>query len=158
MRCLHTPQCQRKQRHGAAWLQRGLQRSLHGQHVSVQQQRFAQRRLALCHGLQRGGRRLQRRTCPVKPSAGTGTGTPANAVFAALYAELKRSARGHMRKEYAGHTLSATGLTHETWFRLTEQTRTQWALSRRSGGAQSALSRRSVAAQSASRASFSLRQ
>ena len=31
-----------------------------------------------------------------------------------------------MRKEYAGHTLSATALTHEAWFRLTEQTRTQW--------------------------------
>ena len=31
-----------------------------------------------------------------------------------------------MRKEYAGHTLSATALTHEAWFRLAEQTRTQW--------------------------------
>jgi len=56
----------------------------------------------------------------------TGIGTPVDALFAALYAELKRSARGHMRKEYAGHTLSATALTHEAWFRLTEQTRTQW--------------------------------
>ena len=49
-----------------------------------------------------------------------------DALFAALYAELKRSARAQMRKEYAGHTLSATALTHEAWFRLTEQTRTQW--------------------------------
>jgi RNA polymerase sigma factor (TIGR02999 family) len=48
-------------------------------------------------------------------------------LFAALYAELKRSANAQMRKEYAGHTLSATALTHEAWFRLTEQTRTQWA-------------------------------
>ena len=47
-------------------------------------------------------------------------------LFAALYSELKRSARAQMRKEYAGHTLSATALTHEAWFRLTEQTRTQW--------------------------------
>ena len=39
-----------------------------------------------------------------------------DALFAALYAELKRSARA----------LSATALTHEAWFRLTEQTRTQW--------------------------------
>ncbi len=31
-----------------------------------------------------------------------------------------------MSKESAGHTLSATALTHEAWFRLTEQTRTQW--------------------------------
>jgi RNA polymerase sigma factor (TIGR02999 family) len=59
-------------------------------------------------------------------NTGTGTGTPVDALFAALYAELKRSARGHMRKEYAGHTLSATALTHEAWFRLTGQTRTQW--------------------------------
>ena len=58
--------------------------------------------------------------------AGIHAGTPVDALFAALYAELKRSARGHMRKEYAGHTLSATALTHEAWFRLTDQTRTQW--------------------------------
>ena len=47
-------------------------------------------------------------------------------LFAALYDELKRGAASHMRKEYAGHTLSATALTHEAWFRLTEQTRTRW--------------------------------
>jgi RNA polymerase sigma factor (TIGR02999 family) len=49
-----------------------------------------------------------------------------NQLFAALYQELKRSASGHMRKEYDGHTLSTTALTHEAWFRLTEQTRTRW--------------------------------
>jgi RNA polymerase sigma factor (TIGR02999 family) len=47
-------------------------------------------------------------------------------LFAALYDELKRGAASQMRKEYAGHTLSATALTHEAWFRLTEQTRTRW--------------------------------
>lgn len=47
-------------------------------------------------------------------------------LFAALYDELKRSARAHMRKEHVGHTLSATALTHEAWFRLAEQTRTRW--------------------------------
>jgi RNA polymerase sigma factor (TIGR02999 family) len=47
-------------------------------------------------------------------------------LFAALYGELKRNAHAQMRKESAGHTLSATALTHEAWFRLTEQTRTQW--------------------------------
>jgi RNA polymerase sigma factor (TIGR02999 family) len=31
-----------------------------------------------------------------------------------------------MRKELPGHTLSATALTHEAWFRMNEQTRTQW--------------------------------
>ena len=58
--------------------------------------------------------------------AGDSNGQAINQLFAALYAELKRSASAQMRKEYAGHTLSATALTHEAWFRLTEQTRTQW--------------------------------
>ncbi len=49
-----------------------------------------------------------------------------NQLFVALYQELKRSASAHMRKEYDGHTLSTTALTHEAWFRLTEQTRTRW--------------------------------
>lgn len=50
----------------------------------------------------------------------------APALFEALYGELRRLARSHMRREQAGHTLSATALTHEAWFRLAEQTRTQW--------------------------------
>ncbi|MCV2354876.1 sigma-70 family RNA polymerase sigma factor [Paucibacter sp. B2R-40] len=50
----------------------------------------------------------------------------ANEIFAALYSELKRAASAQMRKEPAGHTLSATALTHEAWFRLNEQTRTEW--------------------------------
>ncbi len=53
-------------------------------------------------------------------------GTSANELFAALYGELKRQASAHMRQEHAGHTLSATALTHEAWFRLSEQTRTHW--------------------------------
>ncbi|MCV2364891.1 sigma-70 family RNA polymerase sigma factor [Paucibacter sp. DJ1R-11] len=56
-------------------------------------------------------------------------GSPAAAVnelFTLLYDELKRGARAQMRKEYAGHTLSATALTHEAWERLAAQTRTQW--------------------------------
>ena len=51
---------------------------------------------------------------------------PVDQLFAALYSELKRQAQAQMRKESSGHTLSATALTHEAWFRLTEQTRTQW--------------------------------
>ena len=47
-------------------------------------------------------------------------------LFEALYDDLRRMARGHMRKEHPGHTLSATGLAHEAWFRLAEQNRTQW--------------------------------
>lgn len=47
-------------------------------------------------------------------------------LFELLYAELRRLARSQLRKEDPGHTLSATALTHEAWFRLSAQTRTQW--------------------------------
>jgi RNA polymerase sigma factor (TIGR02999 family) len=47
-------------------------------------------------------------------------------LFDLLYDELRRVARGHLRRESAGHTLTPTALSHEAWFRLTEQTRTQW--------------------------------
>jgi RNA polymerase sigma factor (sigma-70 family) len=47
-------------------------------------------------------------------------------LFESLYEDLRRMARNHMRKENAGHTLSATALTHEAWFRMADQTRTQW--------------------------------
>ncbi len=50
----------------------------------------------------------------------------ADRLFALLYDDLRRLARGHMRRENPAHTLSATALTHEAWFRLAEQTRTQW--------------------------------
>ena len=48
-------------------------------------------------------------------------------LFAWLYDDLHRVAHNHMRKERLEHTLSATALTHEAWFRMSEQTRTQWA-------------------------------
>ena len=47
-------------------------------------------------------------------------------LFELLYDDLRRLARGHMRRENPAHTLSATALAHEAWFRMTEQTRTQW--------------------------------
>jgi len=47
-------------------------------------------------------------------------------LFELLYDELRRLARSHLRKENPGHTLSATGLAHEAWFRMAEQRRTQW--------------------------------
>lgn len=48
-------------------------------------------------------------------------------LFQWLYDDLLRMARAQMRKEHSAHTLSATALTHEAWFRMGEQTRTQWA-------------------------------
>ena len=47
--------------------------------------------------------------------------------FEGLYQDLLGVARSHMFREQPGHTLSATALTHEAWFRMTEQTRTRWA-------------------------------
>ncbi len=66
--------------------------------------------------------------------AGTGAGAgtaasereAAQQVYSMLYAELHRLARTHMRRESPGHTLGATGLVHEAWFRLADQNRTQW--------------------------------
>ena len=61
--------------------------------------------------------------------AGTGVHAPSvgNALFGWLYEDLHRVARGHIYKEHAGHTLSASALTHEAWFRMSAQTRTRWA-------------------------------
>lgn len=50
----------------------------------------------------------------------------ASQLFTLLYDDLRRLARSHMRREDSGHTLSATALAHETWFRMAGQTRTQW--------------------------------
>lgn len=47
-------------------------------------------------------------------------------LFELLYQELRRLARSHLRRENPGHTLSATGLAHEAWFRMAEQSRTHW--------------------------------
>jgi RNA polymerase sigma factor (TIGR02999 family) len=47
-------------------------------------------------------------------------------LFQLLYAELRRMARSHLRREDPGHTLSATALAHEAWFRMAGQDRTEW--------------------------------
>lgn len=49
------------------------------------------------------------------------------ALFESVYDDLRRVARGHMRAEHAGHTLSSTALTHEAWLEMSAQTRTRWA-------------------------------
>ena len=51
---------------------------------------------------------------------------PGNELFVWLYEDLRRVARSQFRKEHPGHTLSATALTHEAWFRMNDQNRTQW--------------------------------
>lgn len=47
-------------------------------------------------------------------------------LFVVLYDELRRIARAHMRKEAADHTLSATALAHEAYFRLADQQAARW--------------------------------
>ena len=58
--------------------------------------------------------------CMPQPAA------PSEALNQSLYDELHRCASAQMRKEHAGHTLSATALTHEAWLRMADQTRTEW--------------------------------
>jgi RNA polymerase sigma factor (TIGR02999 family) len=57
---------------------------------------------------------------------GEGRPQASSQLFALLYDELRRIARSHLRRENLGHTLSTTGLAHEAWFLVAEQTRTQW--------------------------------
>src|SRR5690606_18316107 len=43
-----------------------------------------------------------------------------------VYDELRRIARAQLRRERPDHTLNATALVHEAYFRLVDQTRVQW--------------------------------
>jgi RNA polymerase sigma-70 factor (ECF subfamily) len=43
-----------------------------------------------------------------------------------VYHELKRLAQSYMRKENSAHTLQATALVHEAYFRLVDQKNVQW--------------------------------
>ncbi len=57
---------------------------------------------------------------PPPPQADT------HALFERLYTELRRQAASQLRHESPGHTLSASALAHEAWFRLAAQERTPW--------------------------------
>jgi RNA polymerase sigma-70 factor, ECF subfamily len=43
-----------------------------------------------------------------------------------VYDELKRLARGYMRRERPGHTLQTTALVHEAYIKLVRQERVRW--------------------------------
>jgi len=43
-----------------------------------------------------------------------------------VYAELRLMAHRQLRAERPGHTLGTTGLVHETYLKLVDQTRVQW--------------------------------
>jgi RNA polymerase sigma factor (TIGR02999 family) len=47
-------------------------------------------------------------------------------LFALVYEELRRVAHRQLRRERPGHTLGTTDLVHETYFKLVNQTRTEW--------------------------------
>jgi RNA polymerase sigma factor (TIGR02999 family) len=47
-------------------------------------------------------------------------------VFQLVYGELRRIASRQLRGERVDHTLSTTGLVHETYLRLASQSRVQW--------------------------------
>ena len=43
-----------------------------------------------------------------------------------VYGELRRLARGYLRREHPGHSLPPTALVHETYLKLVDQRRVQW--------------------------------
>jgi RNA polymerase sigma-70 factor, ECF subfamily len=48
-------------------------------------------------------------------------------VFPLIYEELRRLAHRQLMREGAGQTLSTTGLVHEAYLKLIDQTRVQWS-------------------------------
>jgi RNA polymerase sigma factor (TIGR02999 family) len=44
----------------------------------------------------------------------------------AVYEELRRVARGHLRRERPDHSLAPTALVHEAYMKLVDQRRVQW--------------------------------
>jgi len=49
-----------------------------------------------------------------------------NALMPVVYEELRRLARGYLRRERVSHTLSSRALVHEAYLRLVDQRRVRW--------------------------------
>jgi RNA polymerase sigma factor (TIGR02999 family) len=49
-----------------------------------------------------------------------------NRLFPLVYAQLRLIAHRQLQAERPGHTLGTTGLVHETYLRLVDQTRVEW--------------------------------
>jgi RNA polymerase sigma factor (TIGR02999 family) len=47
-------------------------------------------------------------------------------LLALVYGELRLVAHAQLRRERPGHTLGTTGVVHETYLRLVDQTRVEW--------------------------------
>jgi len=56
----------------------------------------------------------------------TSSASPDNDLFAGLYTELQKIARGRIAGERGGQTLDADGLVHEAWLRLQKSAPEQW--------------------------------
>ena len=57
---------------------------------------------------------------------GRGEGEVMDRLYPLVYEQLRRIAHRRMRGERPGHTLGTTGLVHETYLRLVDQTRVEW--------------------------------
>jgi len=55
-----------------------------------------------------------------------GDGKALGELFPIVYDELRRIAAGYMKRESDGHTLQATALVNEAYFRLVDQRAVQW--------------------------------
>lgn len=55
-----------------------------------------------------------------------GDGVAAERLMPLVYDELRILARGYLQRERSGHTLQATGLVHEAYLRLVDQSTTSW--------------------------------
>ena len=47
-------------------------------------------------------------------------------LFPLVYDQLRGMAHGRIRRQYSGQTLNTTGLVHEAYLKLIDQTRAQW--------------------------------
>ena len=63
-------------------------------------------------------------------------------LFSLVYRELRELAHAQLRRERPGHTLGTTGLVHESYIRLIDQTRVEWRDRRHFFGAAACAMRR----------------
>ncbi len=59
-------------------------------------------------------------------AAAAGDAAAADRLFPQVYEELRVLAHKHMAAERPGHTLEATGVVHEAYLRLIDQTQARW--------------------------------
>ena len=57
---------------------------------------------------------------------GKGDREAARELMPLVYDELRQIARGYLQRERSDHTLQATGLVHEAYLRLVDQTQASW--------------------------------